>query len=229
MSSLGYHELNVTGYCNNVFDVYNSTIQPEWNINNKTVTIKNDLLELIKTPDNTNDNIEDIQGTEIIKNIIKEYNDFQLDYLQSKKKLDDETEKTETEIKILESNFKYIMSIQDKYNKEGDVENNNLKELISKVDNLSELIENNNNLKKIKQEYNEKHIKMMKFFKFIKTINNFNLGSTCSVCMQKNVESYFNPCGHTACNECIEKLNININGCVFCKSTIICSSPLYFI
>ena len=68
-------------------------------------------------------------------------------------------------------------------------------------------------------------MKFHKHLNIIKLINQMNVGSTCSICLQDNVDSYFNPCGHTACKKCLERKymtsnNINNNKCPICREYI---------
>ena len=79
-----------------------------------------------------------------------------------------------------------------------------------------------------KQTYNINKKKYKYYFEIIKIINNFNMGNTCSICVERTVDSFLNPCGHTACNICIEKMN-NLNGCFICRMPIINTKKLYYI
>ena len=54
-----------------------------------------------------------------------------------------------------------------------------------------------------------------------------NVGSTCSICLCENVTSYFNPCGHTACESCIDRNKDNT--CPLCRADIRNTHKLYFI
>ena len=76
---------------------------------------------------------------------------------------------------------------------------------------------------------------MMKYLDIIKYLNKTNLGNTCSICLTNNVDIYFNPCGHTICNECYKKQVETSNSqdmenkCVFCRETIFNTNKLYYI
>ena len=51
------------------------------------------------------------------------------------------------------------------------------------------------------------HINLLNEYQnLLKKINNGNVGNTCSLCLQNPVNKYFNPCGHTACDKCIDHL-----------------------
>ena len=59
---------------------------------------------------------------------------------------------------------------------------------------------------------------------FVKPINGGNMGTTCSICMQRSVNRFFDPCGHTICSECLQECQ---DSCFICRSHIIQSRPLY--
>jgi len=57
------------------------------------------------------------------------------------------------------------------------------------------------------------------------------MGSTCSLCLQKQVDTFLEPCGHTGCGECIDKYikRDSNNNCFICRQTIFKRHKLYFI
>uniref|UniRef100_A0A6C0F6A8 RING-type domain-containing protein n=1 Tax=viral metagenome TaxID=1070528 RepID=A0A6C0F6A8_9ZZZZ len=59
---------------------------------------------------------------------------------------------------------------------------------------------------------------------FVKPINGGNMGTTCSICMQRSVNRFLDPCGHTICSECLQECQ---DSCFICRSHIIQSRPLY--
>ena len=61
-----------------------------------------------------------------------------------------------------------------------------------------------------------------------KLINQMNVGSTCSICLQDNVDSYFNPCGHTACSNCINKNSEYDRPCPLCRKQVRSIHKLFF-
>ena len=86
---------------------------------------------------------------------------------------------------------------------------------------------NNESLKSSKKEYEKNKNKFKYYFEIIKIINNFNMGNTCSICVENNVDHFFNPCGHTVCKECVK--NIDNNSCFLCRTNIINIKKLYYL
>lgn len=215
---------NETQYSN----IYNETSQlnPNSNQKNKIITIQENLVNLLKEPFNFE--FEELPEYESIKKVIKEFKTINDTYLKLHNRLQDSIEKTEKEIELMNSHIKYINSLQKKYDNTSSEKFDEMKQDIEK---LSEKIKHNNELEKIRKEYHETRSKMLRYLSFIKLVNNFNTGSTCSLCLSNNVTMFFDPCGHTGCEECIEKLYIKHGDkpCPFCKKKILIPKSLYFI
>lgn len=100
------------------------------------------------------------------------------------------------------------------------------------IKNIEEICKNmldNNKHDKIKDEYNKKLIVLKLYMHgFIKTINKGNTGTTCNICMTNNIDSYINPCGHTACSKCLEKLEDHDMKCFVCRKNVYDVKKLYF-
>ena len=94
-------------------------------------------------------------------------------------------------------------------------------------------IKENSKIDKVKEEYVIRKSEMMQYLDIIKYLNKCNLGNTCSLCLTNNVTLYFNPCGHTACDECYKKLLGNSNAqelkCAFCRKDVYDTKKLYYI
>ena len=222
---------NAAPFVHNNISIYNNDISGEegldfinnCSITNHLITIKGKIINDLRNNEDEN----------IIKKKIEEYKNFQEEYLKIEQLLNDETIKTNENIKTLIDWIKILNNINSKYFKverEKEGEDGKEMEIIKKIKNniyeLTEEIKNNNNISEIKEKFNEKRKKLLSYLKLIKIINNFNLGSTCSICMNNNVNKYLNPCGHTACDECLKNYN---NKCFICRKDIINISPLYFI
>jgi hypothetical protein len=99
----------------------------------------------------------------------------------------------------------------------------------TQINSICEDIKYTSKMKEIKEQYILEKQRFHKYLNIIKLLNQMNVGSTCTICLQENVNSYFNPCGHTACSKCCEK-NSNYNGscCPLCRSVIHKINKLYF-
>ena len=99
---------------------------------------------------------------------------------------------------------------------------------------LSEKIQNKDTTKEIKEKYQkELYILQHYLHNFVKPLNSTNVGNTCSLCLQKPVDTFMNPCGHTGCSECIDRLK-ELNGemyqanCFMCRKAVNSFHKLYF-
>ena len=98
---------------------------------------------------------------------------------------------------------------------------------------LSEKLKNSDTTKELKDKYQkELYILQMYLHFFIKTVNNGNVGNTCSLCLIRPVDSFLNPCGHTGCSECIERMkhltDTHEFNCPLCRKIISSTHQLYF-
>lgn len=104
-------------------------------------------------------------------------------------------------------------------------------EIVKVCDNVKD----NNSFKEVKNEYDKTKKNYLKYLKTLSLINNLNVGNLCSICIQNNVTTYYNPCGHTTCETCKERLmeysgETNISGCrcPICRVNIRDSKKIYF-
>jgi len=122
----------------------------------------------------------------------------------------------------------FLTDINTKYK---DFETNSINESILEV---SKKIKENNDKENYKKEY-EKELYILNYYfnNFLKTVNKGNLGSTCSLCLQRNVDTYMNPCGHTGCSQCINELKERMGeyncNCFICRKKVIKFNALYFV
>jgi len=136
-------------------------------------------------------------------------------------------EKSQTDIQKITDFKDFMISIHSKYQ---DLDSSELSELFLKT---IKDIEKDNKLK----EYNDKYMKQnyitnLYINRFLKRINGCNIGSTCSLCLQRQVDTFMEPCGHTACSECIDELKQR-NGeyscnCFLCRKKVFKFHKLYF-
>lgn len=149
--------------------------------------------------------------------------------LDLEKELKDYFNNLDIDIKKLEDFSKFIVDINTKYDKDIDIDNIN-----KNILNASRKIKDNNINLEIKKKY-EKELSILNFYfeNFVKKINNGNLGNTCSLCLQRNVDTYMDPCGHTGCSKCIDMLKDKMGeyncNCFICRKKVNKFGSLYFV
>ena len=182
----------------------------------------------------------DINNDEIMKEIIN--------------KIDIVVKNIDEVMKIFDNQQTKVLDLEDKINKtikniEKDTEKiNDFSEFTEKISSkykdiniekindsileICESIKNESENLELKREYHkELYILKYLFHHFIKKINQGNNGSTCSLCMSNQVNTFLEPCGHTCCSECIDKYldNRNNSKCFICREVIFKKHKLYFI
>lgn len=208
---------------------------------NKLVSIKAELLETFETLDDSFK--EDIEKDDTYKNEIKEITgninliDNMLKKIEHqsevvlekeivyKKQMND----TKGDIEKLDTFNLFLKDIHLKF-----PENNEINNISQDICNLSEKIKNENNCLTSRREYQKELYLLNEYHNLLKKINNGNIGNTCSLCLQNPVNKYFNPCGHTACDKCIDKLyekseNQYTVNCFLCRKRINSNHSIYFI
>ena len=221
----------------NVIENINNFI-PDNNINPEIKRVYEIKEELIDEMDNSK-----LESIEIDENHINIMNKFSeniknnLDFYikQQSKVLDLEVElkkyydNLDNDINKLKDFTCFLSDINNKYDKNIDTEIINKSILDASIN-----IKENNSGKELKKQY-EKEISLLNFYlnNFIKKINNANMGNTCSLCLQRNVDTYMQPCGHTGCSECIKKLKDKMGdydcNCFICRKRVEKFGVLYFV
>ena len=213
--------------------------------NNKLFEIKSDLLKYLKNDTEDIDILLKNNGSEIKeenkenkkddfigKTLIEEFDNFMKYFdLKQKKLLEIENEflseirKNKEDVAQIDSLMKYYDHLNKKY------ENDD--KTVEYMEKLATNIKENSKIDKVKEEYVIRKCEMMQYLDIIKYLNKCNLGNTCSLCLTNNVTLYFNPCGHTACDECYKKLLGNSNAqelkCAFCRKDVYDTNKLYYI
>jgi len=116
-----------------------------------------------------------------------------------------------------------------------------MEDIIDKMNEVGENITNNQKITDIKKKYAGKRTELDSHLDLIRLLNQGNHSHMCAICLDKTVDHYANPCGHTACKGCFDKnkqeigsndtmLQSNINyKCPFCRVMITSMRPLYFL
>lgn len=156
---------------------------------------------------------------------LKEYIKVQEDFLKTEQKFKKNIEKTKKDVKLLNSAIEYTKILTNEYIKDsGD-------DIVKRIKEIGNIINKNNETYLIKKDYLEKRKNLNKYLDIIKSMN-LNTNNTCSVCMTKPVNKYFNPCGHTCCSDCIDRIREyegnNRLTCLICRVNIMDVRNIYF-
>ena len=205
-----------------LLNLTNSSLNPELN---KIITIHKNLL----TIDDIHLTLDDIDEKDYITTKIKEidsqiepvykimesFQNQQEKMIQSENNYKESYKKCKKDLNKISEFKEFAMSINTKYK---DVDSNKINQVILEI---VEKINEDNKSHQLKQEYlKENYIYNYYLQKLIKYINGVNVGNTCSICLQKKVDTFLDPCGHTACSDCVEILkgkdDYNCN-CFICR------------
>lgn len=175
--------------------------------------------------DDTNDDIVELD--ELSDKLII----FMKKFTKQKQKMDDAEvqmnkciQQTEKDIEIFTTFIHFLTKVNNNYDKD-------ITSLEGPIQDMCKSIKDNNNIKKYKDEYNKEKTIFLKQLRLLKLVNQMNVGSTCSICLQENVDSYFNPCGHTGCHKCCDKylkLSNDNKKCPLCRTQVYNINKLYF-
>jgi len=225
-------------YIENIDNNINSTSSCSEENENITeiIKIKNGIINIL----NNNDDIfeENINSSGVknendkeINILINNYEEFRKNYIkeQSKyfeceKNLNKEIEKSKNDIKKLDLIVKFIKELDV-----GDCPDGLTENIVENMKKLSKQIEESNKISNLRNIYIDSRKIINKYLSFLKKLNNMNTANVCPLCLTNVVNVYLNPCGHTCCDSCYEKLETNHDlHCFLCRNRIIQKNPLYF-
>jgi len=192
------------------------------------ITMKEELINHMKEDISNDINLEAEDETylnDTSNNII----DFMERFKEQQKSMDNAEDamkrllmENKKDIEILSTFVSFLSKINDKCNKD----TSNLQAELLKI---SSEMKEASKMKEARDKYILEKKTFRKYLNIIRLLNQMNVGSTCSICLQDNVNSYFNPCGHTACANCCEKNSaMNDNNCPLCRTYIQHVHKLYF-
>tara|TARA_B100000212_G_scaffold321702_1_gene280491 strand:+ start:622 stop:1527 length:906 start_codon:yes stop_codon:yes gene_type:complete len=239
-------------------EIFNEVVQEildennEYDDNNENDINDDNINDNEEDNDNSDDNVNDdyeIQETECdlddfepepeikknpvkefrnsLENFKKEFLDLQSKFIVIDKKLKEESKKTDKDIRNLEKMIDFINNLDESY-----TDTEEMKTIFDNIVELSNKIKSNNNLKSAKRDYVRIRIEMNDCFSIIKSINNLNISNTCSLCLTNKVEIFIDPCGHSFCTNCKDRLiqyegGITDTNCPTCRGYIRDFKSLY--
>lgn len=202
---------------------FSSEINEINKIRNGISNIMNNIdLNDMNASDTCDDNFKEL--SEMIDNFKKEYINEQEKYNLCEKEFNDAINESKQDLKKLDLITKFMIELGEK-----DCKDQLNETIISNLKELSKKIENKDKIVIAKNKYIESKIRINKYLNLIKKINGLNISNTCPLCLTDTVSVYLNPCGHTCCDKCYEKICTNNNNkCFLCRNRILNKAPLYF-
>jgi hypothetical protein len=159
-----------------------------------------------------------------LDNFIKGYLKEQDNYLKCENNLINEKNESKTIIKKLDIVIDFMRELSEE-----DCDDGINSTIIENIKQYSKQKENGDRLVIAKNEYYNSRLKINKYLEVIKKINSVNTTNTCPTCMSNAVSIYLNPCGHTMCGECYDRLTNNGDRkCFLCRARVLSKFPLYF-
>ncbi len=231
----GYPLTNFDNYnisCSNDVSIFhNSDIQAvSWL---PLITMKEELINHIKDT-STNDIQLDETEQSFLDNVSNTMIEFMKKFKTQLTRMNDAEQKMKEAMNTNNKNidklstFIQFLETLHSYDKCSENKETIEKELLA----MSTSIKNDDQLKQIKETYMLEYKRFHKYVNMLKLFNQMNVGTTCSICLEENVDSYFNPCGHTACAKCCEKtlkMTYNDDACPLCRKPIQTVKKLYII
>ena len=186
------------------------------------LNVKNDLIDFL---DNDSFVIQENTDLDILKNI--------QEFLKRGNSLRDELkihEKNYEDYRIkIKNNLDKINVFLDFVTKLNNIPSDHYKLLKESIDILIDDTNESEKLNEIKTKYTTSKANYMKYLNELLHINSINIGNKCSICLTNIVSNYYNPCGHTICEQCDHFDNEENHRCPICRSNIIERRKLFFI
>jgi len=207
----------------------------EKNIYEESMIIRELLIDLLQGRetikiDNKNYKNEEIDNiVDKIESFQSEFEKIQDELFELDKDYQKQSDTTQKNVNKIHESIKYMRKIEEDYKVDDSV-----KEIVEKMTVYSQKIYDNDKLGDIKSKYIEKRKQLNSYLYFIQKINKWNVSAICPICITDKIDSYCNPCGHTACRKCLERNsqvenNLNSNKCPICREYVMDIRKLYFI
>jgi len=238
---------------NNIIN-YSGIMEPsDLFINNKNIYNSNEIKEIkekvleifLKKADFGDPEYDELNyENEEIDDFSKKVDDYNDDFKVVQQEVETCEENLKKEIKIMNENLKkldHFIQFVDKLDTTIDEEDK--EGLLSQINKISKKLSKPDNFIKAKKDYVESRKKLLKYIHLFKKINKWNIANMCGICLEKPVDHFIDPCGHTFCEGCIkeqfrvdsidqiklyaERNNLKCPICRFCPVNT--AKPLYFL
>ena len=232
-SSLNYDDepLDMFGSMVNVSEpvcIANNLTDEPIQIRENLINILNDKNILpIDDPDFKDEEIDDIVSK--LKGFGENFIFLQKDLDIAYQKYEEASKTTQENIQKINNSIQLIKTCSKEYDSDS-----NTKSIIDSLKDYIKTIDENDKLSEYKKEYVNKIKLLNRHLYLMNKVNNWNTSSICPICITDKIDSYCNPCGHTACRKCLDKNsnivnNVNHNKCPICREHIMDIRKLYFI
>ena len=236
-SLLNYDDEPLEMFNRNIRD-FNNVTDPVCianNLKDESIKIRDNLLNILNNkeilpiddPEFKDEEIDDIISK--IKGFGENFISLQNDLDKAQKDYEEYIKYTKENIQKINSSIEFIKNCNKEYESDEKV-----KTIIDSLVEYIKVVDENDKLKEYKELYIQKRKLFNKHLYLINTINNWNITAICPICITDKIDSYCNPCGHTACRKCLDKSsnivnNVNHNKCPICREHIMDIRKLYFI
>jgi hypothetical protein len=227
---------NMSSNLSNICNIALQGIEPVSVIDGKceeSIVIKDLLQDALQTRDElTIDN--DGYKNEEIDSIVTKIESFAEEFKILQEELDVlhneyviENGETKMNVGKINSSIKYMLNMEQNYEID-----ENLADIFEKMNDYSKKIQENDKLIETKSKYVEKRKELNSYLYFIRKINKWNTSAICPICITDSIDSYCNPCGHTACRKCLDRHGESGTGtvkCPICRDNIMEIRKLFFL
>ena len=223
------HDMNYDYIIDNLDQSVVSQCNTESDNVNDIIDIKNKLIDILNSVP-LNKEIEEVKSGKLIK-LNDLYDEFKSDYLKEQDKYFQSERELNNAINESKSNVKKLNVVID-FMRELNINDckDQLQETI--IENIKQYSNNigggNDHIKLMKENYIESRKNINKYLDIIKKLNHMNVSNSCPVCLTNPVNIYLNPCGHTLCDGCYDRVSDNEKKCFLCRTRVLSKFPLYF-
>ncbi len=209
---------------NNIYSVCSETSE---DVNN-VINIKNNIIDILNSVNDIDNSVtvsdKLIKLTDLFDDFKKEYLEKQSQYFESEKKMNNMIKDAKTNIKKLDVVMDFMKTLDTE-----DCDDGLNSTIIENIKKYTEKLNKNEKLSEAKNNYIQKRKEMIKYLNVIKKLNSVNVTNTCPTCLTNPVNIYLNPCGHTLCDDCYNRIsNDHERKCFLCRTRVMNKSPLYF-
>lgn len=205
------------------------------NLTDESVQIRENLLNILNNKEILPIDDSEFKCEEIddmiskLKGFGENFDILQKDLDIAYQKYEEASKTTQENIQKINNSIQLIKTCSKEYDSDS-----NTKSIIDSLKDYIKSIDENDKLSVVKKVYIQKRKLLNKHIHLINSINSWNNSAICPICITDKIDSYCNPCGHTACRKCLDKNsnivnNVNHNKCPICREHIMDIRKLYFI